>query len=181
MKTARSVGVSAHPRGYPRSHGGGVHGIPYQRSQCFQYAVSLWRCIAQAFQHDEPAKSAMGFSTARDFEQHNYGTSGQATRLGSPLGHHNQFTAGAGYDGSDRDLHSVTATRVSQSRPHLHRGHAYADGITSVHGDGPFDTRARSGWPHPHGECVFDGYPFRPVSGPSYALRPLQSHHHRQS
>jgi len=57
-------------------------------------------CLAQVLEQGDADATCDGLLTRTDTEQHNFGLSGQLTRLGSLDGRHNQFTVGAAYDGS---------------------------------------------------------------------------------
>ena len=72
------------------------------------------------------------------------------TWLGSPGGHHNQFTAGAGWDGSRVDF--VQSTQLGYLNPDrtITALNAFADGVTGGGVDGvPYDNRVDlAGRPH---------------------------------
>lgn len=121
----------------------GYSGFPLSGANAANTPFPYWRCIAQVLQRDEPGEKCNGLLNRTRAQQHNYGISGQTTVLGNPHGYRNQFTAGAGYDGSIANF--AQSTQLGYLNPDLSVTglNAFADGVTGGDVDGePFDTRA---------------------------------------
>jgi outer membrane receptor protein involved in Fe transport len=100
------------------------------------------RCIAQALQRDEPGEKCDGLLTRTLTEQHNYGLSGQLTWLGHIHSFRNQFTVGAGYDGSIANFSQLSELGYLNPDRSVTGVGAFGDGVTGGNVDGvPFDTR----------------------------------------
>ena len=86
----------------------GYTGFPTSGATAANTPFPFWRCIANVLLQDEPGEKCNGLLNRTRTSQHNYGISGQMTWLGSWGGRHNQFTAGAGWDGSRLDFMQST-------------------------------------------------------------------------
>lgn len=120
----------------------GYTGFPLAGENASNAPFPFWRCIANVLRNDEPAEKCNGLINRTRTDQDNFGAFGQFNVQGKVLGHANQFTAGAGYDGS-----RVTFTQSTEigflnpDRSVMGTG-AFADGVTGGDLDGePFDTR----------------------------------------
>lgn len=120
----------------------GYTGFPTSGATVANTPFPFWRCIAQALQRDEPGEKCNGLLNQSHSTQHNFGTSGQLTWIGSTSGHPNQFTVGAGYDHSrvgfaqGSQLGYLNPDRTVTGVP------AFGDGVTGGTVDGvPYDTR----------------------------------------
>jgi outer membrane receptor protein involved in Fe transport len=101
-----------------------------------------WRCIAQALQQDEPGEKCDGLLNRTLTEQQNYGLFGQVTWLGSVHSFRNQFTAGAGYDGSVANFSQLSELGYLNPDRSVTGVGAFGDGVTGGNiDDVPFDTR----------------------------------------
>ena len=121
----------------------GYSGFPLSGANASNTPFPFWRCIAQALQRDEPGEKCNGLINRTHAQQQNYGLSGQATWLATPHGYRNQFTAGAGYDGSIVTFGQSAQLGYLNPDRSITGINAFADGVTggNVNGD-PFDTRA---------------------------------------
>jgi outer membrane receptor protein involved in Fe transport len=120
----------------------GYTGFPASGATAANTPFPFWRCIAQALQRDEPGKTCNGLLNRSHTEQHNYGVSGQFTWFQSPLGHHNQFTAGAAWDGNSVGFQQSTQLGYLNPDRSVTGVDAFGDGVTGGTVDGvPFDTR----------------------------------------
>ena len=128
----------------------GYTGFPTSGANASNTPFPFWRCIAQVLERDEPGEKCNGLLNRTRTNQHNYGVSGQVTWLGSPGGHHNQFTVGAGWDGSHVDF--VQSSQLGYLNPDrtVTGLNAFADGVSAGNVDGvPYDNRVDlAGRPH---------------------------------
>jgi outer membrane receptor protein involved in Fe transport len=121
----------------------GYTGFPLSGANASNTPFPFWRCIAQGLQRDEPAEKCNGLLNRTYAQQQNYGLSGQATWLGNPHGYRNQFTAGAGYDGSIVNFAQSSQLGYLNPDRSITGINAFADGVTGGSVDNePFDTRA---------------------------------------
>jgi outer membrane receptor protein involved in Fe transport len=99
-------------------------------------------CMAQALQRDEPEEKCNALLNRTLTQQQNYGFSGQVTWLGHIHSFANQFTAGAGYDGSISNFSQLSELGYLNSDRGVVGVGAFGDGVTggSVNGVA-FDTR----------------------------------------
>jgi outer membrane receptor protein involved in Fe transport len=120
----------------------GYSGFPTSGATAANTPFPFWRCIAQALQRDEPGEKCNGLLNRARTEQHNYGGSGQLTRLGSSGFGHHQFTVGAAYDASRVGFEQSTQLGYLNPDRSLTGVDAFADGVTGGNVDGaPYDTR----------------------------------------
>ena len=120
----------------------GYTGFPITGSNASNTPFPKWRCIAQALQRDEPGEECNGLLNGTSTEQQNYGLSGQVTWLGSIHSFRNQFTAGAGYDGSVANFSQLSELGYLNPDRSVTGVGAFGDGVTGGNVDGvPFDTR----------------------------------------
>lgn len=120
----------------------GYTGFPTSGANATNTPFPKWRCIAQALQRDEPDEQCNGLLNRTLTEQQNYGVSGQVTWLGSIHSFRNQFTVGAGYDGSVANFAQLSELGYLNPDRSITAVGAYGDGITGGSIDGmPFDTR----------------------------------------
>ena len=122
----------------------GYKGFPTSGANASNTPFPFWRCIAQALQGDEPAEKCNALLNRTQAQQNNYGVSGQMTWFASPAALHNQFTAGAGFDGSGVNFHQLTELGyIAPDRSVVGVG-AFGDGVTGGSIDGePFDSQVR--------------------------------------
>ena len=118
----------------------GYTGFPLSGATAANTPFPSWRCIAQALQKDEPDETCNGLVTTTHTTQQNVGASGQATWTGALRGEHNQFTAGAAFDGSRVDFQQLSQFGYLNPDRTVTTVDAFADGTTSVDGD-PYATR----------------------------------------
>jgi len=133
----------------------GYTGFPLSGANSSNTPFPFWRCIAQVLQKDEPGEKCNALLNRTRASQHNYGVSGQMTwlgtlRLGAGAGQHNQFTAGAGWDGSRVGFRQSTQLGYLNPDRTITALDAFADGVTGGTVDGvPFDNRVDlAGRPH---------------------------------
>jgi outer membrane receptor protein involved in Fe transport len=120
----------------------GYSGFPTSGANAANTPFPFWRCIAQALQRDEPGEKCNGLLNTSHSEQHNGGVSGQMSWNGAPRGHHNQFTAGAGWDRSSITFNQLSQLGFLNPNRTVTGVPAFADGITGGNVDGvPLDTR----------------------------------------
>ena len=128
----------------------GYTGFPTSGATTANTPFPSWRCIANVLLQDEPGVQCNGLLNRTRTSQHNYGISGQMTWLGSWNGRHNQFTAGAGWDGSHVDF--IQSTQLGYLNPDrsVTGLNAFADGVTGGSIDSvPYDNRVDlAGLPH---------------------------------
>ena len=120
----------------------GYTGFPASGANASNTPFPFWRCIAQALQGDEPAEKCNALLNRSATTQYNYGASGQLTWFQTLWGQHNQFTAGAAWDGSGVDFQQSTQLGYLKPDRSVTGVNAFADGRTGGTVDGePFDTR----------------------------------------
>ncbi len=120
----------------------GYTGVPASGATAANTPFPYWRCIGQVLLRDDPGDKCNGLLNRSHAEQHNYGLSGQATWLTSPGSRHNQFTAGAAWDGSSVDFQQSTQLGYLNSDRSVTGVNAFGDGVNGGAVDGvPFDTR----------------------------------------
>jgi outer membrane receptor protein involved in Fe transport len=125
----------------------GYTGFPASGATADNTPFPFWPCIAQALQRDQPDQTCNGLLNRSHTEQHNYGVSGQFTWFdGSKAqrapGRHNQFTAGAAWDGSSARFQQSTQLGYLNADRGVTGVDAFGDGVTGGTVDGvPFDTR----------------------------------------
>jgi outer membrane receptor protein involved in Fe transport len=118
----------------------GYTGFPTSGANAGNTPFPSWRCIAQALQKQEPDEKCNGLLTHTFSKQNNYGFSGQATWLGSPLGFRNRVTTGAAYDRSGVAFQQFSQFGYLNPDRSVAPVNAFADGSTNVNGV-PYDTR----------------------------------------
>ena len=120
----------------------GYTGFPTSGANASNTPFPFWRCIAQALQGDEPAEKCNGLLNRTHSQQNNYGLAGQITFLRSLHGNRNQFTVGAGYDGSTINFQQSSQLGFLNPDRSVTGVNAFGDGVTGGTIDGvPFDTR----------------------------------------
>jgi outer membrane receptor protein involved in Fe transport len=120
----------------------GYTGFPVSGATAANTPFPFWRCIAKVLQRTTPDETCDGLLNRSHTEQHNYGASGQFTWFGSPFGQHNQFTAGAAWDGNSVDFQQSTQLGYLNPDRSVTGVPAFGDGVTGGTVDGvPFDTR----------------------------------------
>jgi len=120
----------------------GYKGFPTSGANAADTPFPFWRCIAQGLQRDEPAEKCNGMINHSHANQHNYGASGQMTWFGSSGSRHNQFTAGAGWDGNRVNFLQSSELGYLNPDRSITGVHAFGDGVSGGTINGvPFDTR----------------------------------------
>jgi len=103
----------------------GYSGFPTSGESAANTPFPFWRCIANSLLNDEPNEKCTGLINRSRTEQTQFGATAQASWFGKLAGHENQFTAGAGFDGS--------RVRFTQSSEY-----GYLDSARGVVGTGVF-------------------------------------------
>ncbi len=118
----------------------GYSGFPTSGATAANTPFPKWRCIGQALLLDEPAEKCNGLITRSTSLQHNFGVSGQWTKISS----RNQFTAGAAWDGTRVRFHQLAQLGYLNPDRSVTGVPAYADGVRGGDEDGvPFNTQVR--------------------------------------
>jgi outer membrane receptor protein involved in Fe transport len=122
----------------------GYTGFPTSGANASDTPFPKWRCIAQALQRDEPGEKCNGLLNRTGSEQYNYGIFGQMT-WSKPAGkNRNQFTIGAGFDGSDVNFSQLTELGYLNPDYSVTGVGAFADGVTGGNVNGvPLDTQVK--------------------------------------
>ncbi len=118
----------------------GYTGFPTSGANASNTPFPFWRCIAQALLKDGPAEKCNGLLRNTYTKQHNWGATGQLTWLGSPLGRHNQFTAGAAWDHSSTGFQQAAQFAYLNPDRSVSPVAAFLDGSTNQ-GGAPVDAR----------------------------------------
>jgi outer membrane receptor protein involved in Fe transport len=115
-------------------------GYPTSGANASNTPFPSWRCIAQALQFSEPSEKCDGIIIRSTARQNNYGLSGQLTWSASRGSHHNQLTAGSGWDRSS--LSFVQGTQFGYINPDytITGVNSFENGSTDSNGE-PVDTR----------------------------------------
>jgi outer membrane receptor protein involved in Fe transport len=120
----------------------GYTGYPTSGANASNTPFPFWRCIAQALQRDEPGEKCNGLLNRTGSEQYNYGMFGQMTWSKSAGSTRNQFTAGAGFDGSDVSFNQLSELGYLNPDYSVTGVGAFGDGVTGGNINGvPYDTQ----------------------------------------
>ncbi len=120
----------------------GYTGFPTSGANAANTPFPFWPCIAQVLERAAPAETCDGLINRSHTEAHNYGVSGQFTWFQSPAGRHNQFTAGAAWDGNSVGFQQSTQLGYLNPDRGVTGVGAFGDGMTGgTLGGVPFDTR----------------------------------------
>jgi outer membrane receptor protein involved in Fe transport len=115
----------------------GYTGFPSSGATAANTPFPKWRCIAQALESNAPAEKCDAVIVDSKTVQNNYGVSGQVTWFSS---HHNQLTAGAGFDGGRVNYTQNTQFGYLNPDYTITGVNAWQDGTTTANG-APVDAR----------------------------------------
>ena len=120
----------------------GYIGVPASGANAQNTPFPFWRCLGNVLLRDEPGEKCNGLLNLTYSQQRNYGVSGQASWFGTPGGHRNLFTVGAGYDGNSVGFQQSSQLGYINPDRSITGVNAFGDGVTGGDVDGvPYDTR----------------------------------------
>lgn len=124
----------------------GYSGYPASGANAGNTPFPYWRCLAQVLERTTPGETCDALLNRSYTGQHNYGGSGQLTWFHPLMGKHNQFTAGAAWDGSSTDFQESTQLGYLNADRGVTPVNAHGDGVTGGIINGvAFDTRVDLG------------------------------------